>query len=350
MMLTFVCQHHLSYYAHTNLTKYRRYHMCTAVTYNTNNFYFGRNLDIERDYGEIVVITPRQYPFLFRSGVNITDHYAMIGMAVVAEEYPLYFDATNEKGLSMAGLNFPGNAKYYPIAEGRDNVSPFELIPWVLCQCEDTRQALKLLNNINIWHEPFSEAFPLSPLHWILADACDSYTLEATQKGFQIYDNPVGILTNNPCFEFHMQNLSNYMNLTAKMPENRFSDKIELLPYSFGMGAMGLPGDPSSASRFIRAAFTKLNAVPSNSEEGNVSQFFHMLGSVVQQKGVTILNNGEHEYTKYSSCCNADKGIYYYTTYENRRICAVDMRKEQLDSRALIRYPLQQKQDVLFIN
>ena len=88
--------------------------MCTAAVYQTKDHYFGRNLDLEYSYQESITIAPRNYPFSFRKLPEMKTHYAIIGMAYVLEGYPLYYDATNEKGLSMAGLNFPGSAAYSP--------------------------------------------------------------------------------------------------------------------------------------------------------------------------------------------------------------------------------------------
>lgn len=323
--------------------------MCTAITYKSGDFYFGRNLDLDRSYGEGVTVTPRNYPFQFRNGTILERHYAMIGMATLSGGYPLYFEATNEKGLSIAGLNFPGNAAYYPFAEGKENIAPFELIPFLLGQCATVEEALDRIEGMNLWNTPFSADYPLSPLHWILADRERAVTIEAMAGGMKVHENPVGVLTNNPPFDFHMLNLANYMNLTAQPPVNRFGD-VELKPYCLGMGAIGLPGDPSSASRFVRAAFTKLNSVSGLEEAESVGQFFHILGSVAQQKGVSRLGNGECEYTLYSCCCNADRGVYYYTTYGNSRISAVDMRREDLEGSAVVSYPLETWQQIHFQN
>lgn len=324
--------------------------MCTAATYHCNDFYFGRNLDLERSYNEMVVITPRNYPFIFRNGVELKNHYAIIGMAAVVDNYPLYFDATNEKGLSIAGLNFPGNAIYNEKDEKLENIAPFELIPWLLSQCETTAQAKKLLDKLNIWDESFSQALPHSPLHWMLADETECITIESTAEGLFIYNNPVGILTNNPRFDYHLQNLSNYLNITSDYPRNRFSHSYPMIPYSLGMGALGLPGDPSSASRFVKATFTKLNSAFTKSDEETVSQFFHILSSVQQQRGITKLENGEYEYTMYTSCCNTRKCVYYYTTYYNSRINAICMHNVNLSSEALVLYPLCRNQDINWIN
>ena len=313
--------------------------MCTAATYKTKDHYFGRNLDYEYSYNETVTVTPRNYPFKFRRAGEMPSHYAMIGMAFVQNGYPLYYDATNEKGLSMAGLNFPGNADYKPEAPEKDNITPFEFIPWILGRCENVSEAREKLASLNLLNENFSEQLPLSPLHWMISDRDESIVVESVRDGLKIYDNPVGVMTNNPTFDYHLTNLSNYMSLSRSDPENRFSKDVELKTYSRGMGGLGLPGDLSSASRFVKAAFTRLNSLSGESESESVSQFFHILGSVAQQKGCCQVEHG-FEYTIYSSCCNTDKGIYYYTTYENSRISGVDMRREDLDGEKLISYPL----------
>ncbi len=310
--------------------------MCTAITYKN---YFGRNLDLEYHYHESVTITPRNYTWQFRYKTAPKKQYAMIGVATVVDDYPLYYDATNEAGLSMAGLNFPDNAVYQDIALRSDNICSFELIPWILCQCKTTDEASDLLSQISICNRPFNDQFPTSALHWIIADKERSITVEPMKDGLHIYENAVGVLTNNPPFPYHLQNLCNYLNLTADIPENRFSNQIILTPYSRGLGAMGLPGDLSSSSRFIRAAFVKLNSRSGESENSAVSQFFHILKSVEQQYGCVKVGN-EYEKTIYSSCCNIDKGIYYYTTYDNSAITGVDMHAENLDGKKPICYPL----------
>jgi choloylglycine hydrolase len=323
--------------------------MCTAISFLTKDHYFGRNLDLEHSYRETVTITPRGYTFSYRKAKAPERQFAMIGMATVTENYPLYYDATNEKGLSMAGLNFPGNAVYLEEMPQKLNLAPFELIPYVLSSCENLQEAKQLLQRINLVSEPFNKAFPLTPLHWLVSDKSGSLTVEPLMGGLHICENPVGVLTNNPPFDYQMHNLANYLNLTSREPENRLSDKITLKPYSRGMGAMGLPGDLSSPSRFVRAAFTKLNSRCKEDETSSVSQFFHILGTVTQQEGCVKVGDA-YEKTIYSSCCNTDKGIYYYTTYENRQITAVYLHNTPLNADRLFRYPLVSGQQIRIEN
>ena len=320
--------------------------MCTAITYKTKDHYFGRTLDLEYTYEEQVTVTPRNYVFPFRTKQAIPSHYAIIGMATVADNYPLYYEATNEYGLSMAGLNFPGNAYYFPVTEGKDNIAPFEFIPWILSQCKDLTEAGMLLEKINLCNINFSDKFPLSPLHWMIADKEGAITVEPMIDGLHIYENPVGVLTNNPTFDYHMTHLCDYRNVTARASENRFGN-ISLNAYSRGMGGIGLPGDLSSASRFVRAVFVKLNSVSGESESESISQFFHILGAVEQQRGCAQLPDGSYEITAYTSCMNTDKGIFYYTTYENRAISAVDMHQCDLEGCELSTYPLIKVQQVV---
>lgn len=314
--------------------------MCTAATYKTEDFYFGRTLDYEYSYSEEVTVTPRNFPLRFRHVGTMDQHFAIIGMAHVAEDYPLYFDGINEKGLAMAGLNFVGYADYKAPAEGKDNVASFEFIPWVLAQCASVSEAKALLDRINLTDTPFSQELPPSQLHWIIADHHEAITVECVKEGIRVYSNPAGVLTNNPPFDEQMFQLNNFMHLSPKTPDNHFSDKLPLHAYSRGMGAMGLPGDLSSQSRFVRAAFVKMNSVSGTSEMESVSQFFHILGSVAQPRGCCHVGEGQYEITIYTSCCNASKGIYYYTTYGNHQITGVNMHKEKLDDVFLVRYPL----------
>lgn len=322
--------------------------MCTAITFSGKDFYFGRTLDLDRTYGEEIVISPRNYPIPFLERPYLNHHYAIIGMAHVTKGYPLYYDAVNEAGLCMAGLNFPGFAQYGISLNNKDNVASFEFIPWVLGLCSSVMELREILPQLQLTGTSFSPELPASQLHWIIADQTECITVEVLKDGIRVYENPVGVLTNNPPFDEQMLQLHNYMHLSPDPPRNLFCPNIDLKPYSHGMGAIGLPGDLSSQSRFVRAAFTKLNSL--STEEGSVSHFFHILDSVIQTRGCCRLQNGSFEITQYASCCNASKGIYYYSTYGNRRISAVNMYQEDLEEKQLLRFPLVTGEDILYLN
>lgn len=324
--------------------------MCTAATYKTADFYFGRTLDYEFSYGDEVAVLPRNYALAFRHMGTLKAHYAIIGMAYVVGDYPLYYDGINEKGLGMAGLNFVGNAMYQEVGEGRENIAQFEFIPWILAQCASVEEAREKLDKMNLVGTQFGEQLPAAQLHWIIADEKECIVVECMVDGLHVYDNPVGVLTNNPPFPQQMFLLNQYMHLSPKQPVNTFCEQLPLEQYSRGMGALGLPGDLSSTSRFARVAFTRLHAMSGESEAESVSQFFHILGSVDQQRGCCEVADGKFEITLYTSCCNATKGIYYYTTYENHQITAVDMHRENLDGETLVHYPVVKGEHILWQN
>ncbi len=319
--------------------------MCTAISFLCGDHYFGRTLDQDRSFGEGVVVVPRKYALKYRKTESMNEHFAIIGMGIVQDEFPLLFEGTNEQGLSMAGLNFPGNAYYFEPDSEKVNVAPFELIPWILGQCNNVEEAQRLLQGINICDIAFSADMPLTPLHWMISDKNKSIVLETTAlEGLKIYTNPVGILTNNPPFPIQLFQLNQSMGVSAQKPVDRFAPGIALEEYSKGMGALGLPGDNSSISRFVRAAFVKMNSNCPKSEDGAVSQFFHILGSVTQQRGTVITEEGEPYLTQYSSCCNTDTGRYYFVTYENARICYVDLR-DYVGGERVIWFSLPKTQD-----
>lgn len=325
--------------------------MCTSFVLKTEKTYYGRNLDLEYAFGEQVVITPRNYVFRYRKQEARRAQFAMIGMANVTDNYPLYAEAVNEKGLYAANLNFPGNA-FYPKEEAadKDNITPFELIPWLLGSCESVAKARELCERLNLIGIPFSEKMPLAPLHWHIADREQSIVLEPMQDGLKIYDNPIGVLTNNPPFPFHLTNLRQYLNLTAKDPENRFGGETKLSPFGQGMGAFGLPGDYSPSSRFVKAAFLKENSNYKTDEPGSVTQVFHILDALAMVSGAVMTPEGKCDKTTYSCCLSADEGIYYYKTYENSRITAVRLAGADLDGGELSVFPLAAEQQIAYAN
>lgn len=325
--------------------------MCTSLTFQTSDFYFGRNLDLEYNFGEKIVITPRQYPFIFKFAGTLSEHYAIIGTAQITDGCPLYAEAVNEKGLCLAALNFPGNAVYAETPEsGKTNLAPFELFGFLLGTCATMKEAEEKLKAVCITHTAFKDGYPVAPLHWHIADKDQSLALECIKDGMHLYENPVGVLTNNPPFPFQLTNLQNYMHLTSNPPENRFAPALKLAPYGQGMGALGLPGDASPASRFVRAAFCKWNSELPSGEEASVTQFFHILDNVAMVAGSVRTPENKFDRTTYSSCINASRGIYYYKTYNNNQISAVSMHKTDLDGCAPVVFEQVNRQQICYQN
>ncbi len=325
--------------------------MCTSIAMKTNDFYFGRTMDLDYELNTSVVITPRNYPIAFRRSRVLRRHNAIIGMASVVDGYPLYAEAVNEKGLCMAALNFPDNAYYSPKEDPRKtNVSPFELIHWVLGQCDSLEETRRLLDSTHLVNIPFGSKVPLTPLHWHIADPTGSVTLENTDSGLNLYNNPVGVLTNNPAFQFQLTNLCQYMNLVSGYPKNCFSSLDGIAPFGQGLGSFGLPGDYSPSSRFVKASYLLLNSVCAPDDASSLSQFFHLLDSVSIVRGSVLSQDENCDATTYACCVNATRGVYYYKTYGNSQFTAVNLRHENLDTDLLRIFPLAVSQQIAWAN
>ena len=318
--------------------------MCTCINLKTKDQYFGRNLDLEYRFNEKVVITPRNYNIK-----NMDIKYAMIGMATVSDDYPLYAEAANEKGLAMAGLYSPNNAYYNEPMKNKINLAPYEFILYILGNFKSVKEVKQIINDINITNIKFNN-YPLADLYWMISDKEDCIAVEQVKEGLKVYNNKIGVLTNNPQFSYHLTNINNYINLSPKNRENTFSNKINLNNYSEGMGAIGLPGDCSSTSRFIRASFNKLNSVCNDDEESSVTQFFHILDSVSMVRGSVITENNNYDITTYSCCINTTKGIYYYKIYDNNQITTIKMNNVNMNDKKLSIYELIEKQQIKYIN
>jgi len=313
--------------------------MCTAISRTVGGHYFGRTLDLEYSYKEAVTFTPRRYPLSFHNGKTAAEHYAVLGIAAEEDRYPLYYDGCNERGLCMAALHFPDNARYLMPKPGTDNVASFEVIPWILGQCASVRQARDLLGRMNVTDTPFSDQLPPSPLHWILADSEQCVVLEPGESGLAVYDNPAGVLTNNPPFPFQLDRLRDYRTLSPDAVLASFQPGIPMHPYSRGMGGMGLPGDYSSASRFVRAAFVRTFAASGGESAEKIVQFFRMTGTVQIPRGVVRTEQGEEMYTRYTVCYTPE-GQCCCSTYENPEIRAVSFADFDRNSTALQTVPL----------
>ena len=308
--------------------------MCTAASFK--NIYFGRNLDYESSYGEEITIVPRHYRYNFKYLGYNDNHYAIIGVSHVDDNYPLFYDGMNECGLAMAGLNFVGNAYYNDYVESKDNVCQYEFISYILATCKNVLEVIDKLKNINICNTNYKN-YPNSSLHYLIRDKEQCIVVESMKNGLFIYDNKTGCLTNNPPFSYQLEALNKYCMLSNEEPANNFS--FENPFYSRGMGGIGLPGDLSSQSRFIRVAFTSYFSLSNDDEISNVNQFFHILESVYQQRGCCKVNDG-YEITIYTSCMNLQDGIYYYKTYDNTEINAVCLNNVDLSTCNLYLYEM----------
>ncbi len=321
--------------------------MCTCINFKTKDDYLARNMDLGYNFNEKVVITPRNYIFDLKNGSTFYTKYAIIGMATVVGNYPLYADACNEKGLAIVALNFPKTACFNSPSRDSLNLATYEIITYLLGVCKSIKEVRDIALNLNITNIPFDEKTSVADLHWMICDSNDCIVLEQTKDGLKVHDNDLGVLTNNPSFEYQYMNVNNYMNLTIKGATNRFSDNLNLKPYCIGMGAIGLPGDNSSESRFVKATFNKFNSFCDDDELSSITQIFHILDSVAVVKGTIEHDNSRDYKTTYSCCMNLIKGIYYYKTYNNNQISAI-MLKKHVDKKELVIYDLINTQHIRY--
>lgn len=325
--------------------------MCTALTLKTKDGYhlFGRNMDVEYSFNQSIYLIPRNFQYTnHATDEQNTTKYAILGMATIIDHHPCLADGFNEKGLACAGLNFPGFVHYEDhITPGKTNIPPYDLILWVLSNFETLDEVKAALTKVNIVKIPLGENVPIPTLHWIVTDNTgQSIVIESTADKFSVYDNTAGVLTNSPTFDWHLINLRQYMHLSTHQPKVESWGDLELTTLGQGQGAFSLPGDSSPISRFVRIAFFRAHSNVGEDEMSAVTEFFHLLSSVAMIKGSVTTNEGMDDLTLYTSCMCQEKGIYYYTTYNNQRINMIDLNKEDLDAAEIKMFEFKDKQDI----
>lgn len=309
--------------------------MCSGIRFSDNNghMYFGRNLDWSTGYGEKVVITPRNYKYNSAFLGELPMKSAVIGMAIIEENVPLYFDCANEAGLAIAGLNFPGYAEYEKTAvDGKTNVSAYEFPLWVAMNFSTVDEAEAALKNVAIVDKPINDKFPSSLLHWIIGDKDRSIIVEYTKDGMEIFHNDVDVLTNQPGYNWHHENLRNYLNLDSPEPAKVTWRDATFVPFGSGSLMRGIPGDYYSPSRFVRLAYLNTHYPVKDTEEENVSRLFHSLAGVSMIDGAAAMGDGNFEKTIYTGGFSSATNTYYYNTYDDPAIKKVSLNDNDLNS------------------
>jgi choloylglycine hydrolase len=310
--------------------------MCTAINDISSRHLFGRTLDLDRSYGQQIVISPRRLSLSFIHEGKNSDHYAVIGAAHLEDNYPLYFDAMNEKGLCAAALRFPELACYHKKSSEKHNVASFELIPWILFNFADAEEAKTALQSAIITSDGFSEALPPTPLHWIIGDGKRSFVIESCADRLNIYDDPFGVLTNAPDFPSQLQALGDQKS-------------------SADGNILHLPGDMSSPSRFIRAACALSLTETADGEGEAISRFFHIMGTVNQPLGFESarslgISSSAPMKTLYTSCMDSESLTYYFTTYSCRKIRGVRLKNAHLDMDSPTSFDMEREEWFHFLN
>ncbi|MDN3955563.1 choloylglycine hydrolase [Sporolactobacillus laevolacticus] len=329
--------------------------MCTSLTLETadGHHLFGRTMDFAIDLGQTVTIVPRNYSWRSAaSGDLIKTKYGIVGMASVDQDLVVYADGMNEAGLTCATLYLPGFADYSDHAtDGKEAVAPHDFVFWSLSRYGSIEEVKDALANVSLVEFPLAALQVTPPLHWILSDKTGkSIVVEPLDKGIKIYDNPVGVMTNSPDFPWHLTYLRQFIGLRPRQFESARWENLDLSAFSQGSGSVGLPGDFTPPSRFVRAAYWKNNITNIDTEQDGITGLFHILSTCDLPKGAVVTPEGLEDVTIYTSAMCAESGTFYYHGYDNRQITAVNLFREDLDAKTVKTYDFVRNQSIHFEN
>lgn len=289
--------------------------MCTSVRFTdkAGHLFWGRNFDWNTGYGEVPVVMPKGFVAKRHFGESTPAAHAAIGMATTYDGYPLFFNCGNDAGLAVGGLNFPGYAHFEPgPVEGKTNLAAYEIPAWVAANFATVDEAAAALADVAIIDAGIAPSLPVAMLHWHIADAKRSIVVEYQEDGMHVHDDPIDVLTNQPPFGWHMENLRNYLHCTDEWPGKVTWRDAELTPFGTGSGMRGIPGDTYSTSRFVRAAYVNAFYPQKETERDNVLRMIHTLNNVAFCEGSARMADGSSEITMFSDCFSANTGTYYY--------------------------------------
>ncbi|KLA25317.1 choloylglycine hydrolase family protein [Bacillus cereus] len=328
--------------------------MCTSLTLQTKNgqHLFARTMDFTLDLNQEVIVIPRHYQWNNITGEIINTKHATVGMGINHQGRIIMADGVNEAGMTCATLYFPGFATYsQSVGDNKTNLAPFDFVTWSLTQFNSVKELKESVDSLTFLDIPLPDLGLTPPLHWILADKWgDCIVLEPTNEGLKMYDNPLGVMTNSPEFNWHLQNLRQYIGLKSQPFAPTEWSNLSLSAFGQGSGSMGLPGDFTPPSRFVRAAYGKQNIQGIDSEEEGVTALFHILSNCEVPKGGVITEEGALDNTIYTSVMCMESGTYYYHTYDCRQIIAIHLFHENLDTDEIKAYPFQRKQKIFYEN
>lgn len=304
----------------------------------------GRTLEFGIKVDTSAVVIPRGYAFLSTTpngkGLEYTSKYGVVGS--IAFDNLAVMDGMNEKGLYVGTFYFPGFAEYAKITPENQSkaLSPIEFPNWIVTQFATVEEVKQALSNVFIaptvvkaWgNEP-------APFHYLVFDKSGKgLVIEPIGGKLVTYDNPLGTFTNSPTFDWHMTNLRNYINLrTNNVPPLKVANMV-LTPFGQGSGMVGLPGDFTPPSRFVRAAIFSYTAIPSDNAEKAVYQAFHILNQFDIPIGLAkdVTDGIVHtDYTIVTAVCDPQALMYYFRTYDDQAIRSVDIKKFDLNAKAV---------------
>lgn len=317
---------------------------CTGITIRPGDgsVIFARTMEFGTDLQSNVIIIPRGHSFEGtapgdKPGMRWKSEYGIVGTNAFDE--PLVADGLNEKGLHIGVFYFPGYAKYQDVKpEDADrSLAPWELSTYLLGTCSNVDEAVEAANNVLVGEVVMEKMGFVPPLHLIATDATGkSVVFEHVDGNLTTHSNQIGVMTNSPQFDWHLTNLSNYVNLTAQNSQgiDLAGKKIEALGQ--GSGMLGLPGDFTPPSRFVRAVAYSKSALPVETAKEGVLQAFHILNQFDIPKGAAMANEKGDEvadYTLWTSAADLTNLRHYFRTYENSQIRMVDLKQVDFDAK-----------------
>ena len=310
--------------------------MCTSLTYQTTtgDQFLARTMDFAFELGGRPVAVQRGHHFVsVTNSTGFDAPYSFVGTGRNLNGY-VFVDGVNEHGVSAAALYFAGQAHYADAAvDGMVNLAPPELIMWVLGNVKSVAELGDRLSELNITEAAAPLLNIVVPLHWIISDQSGTtYVLEQEDDGMHFIKNPVGVMTNTPDFNWHLKNLSNYVQLQpTPHPDRQYGD-LNVSAFGPGTGALGMPGDYTSVSRFVRTVFMRehTDAVATDAEA--INALSHMLNSVEIPKGVKIKADGSTDYTQYRAYMSMNEPAFYMQPYADQSITRVALTDDLMNA------------------
>ncbi len=336
---------------------------CTAIRIKTKDggAVYARTMEFPFDFGSEIIAIPRGYSFSGTlpdgsKGITWKAKYAVIGANVFKQNQIL--DGINEMGLAFGALYFNNYAHYQTITpqDKKRALAPWEFGTWILTTCATIDEVKRALTSIKIGATKTATAGIniaalgadyIPPLHYIVHDATGkSIVIEPINGTLQEYDNPLGALTNSPTFDWHLTNLNNYVNLTPTNVPPLSLGEFAIKPTGQGSGMLGLPGDFTPPSRFIRAAALSLSALPADTAQEGVSVAINIINNISIAKGMIrdIQKTGTtYEYTQWVIVSDLTNCRLYYRTYQNHCYHAVDLKTINFESNVIKKLAMEEK-------
>ncbi len=323
---------------------------CTGITLiaTDGTVVHARTLEFAIDIDSSVIMVPRGYARTGttpdgKPGLQWTAKYASVGTNGVGK--PVLFDGVNEKGLSSGLFYFPTSAGYMPYtaADAGRTLAPWELGSWLLENFASVDEVKANIGKIVVPAVVY-EGWGMAPeVHFIVQDASgQSIVIEYVGGKLHVHDDPLGVLTNSPTFDWHMTNLRNYVNFSmVNVPPVKVGS-VTLEPFGQGSGMLGLPGDFTPPSRFVRAVAFSQSVLPSQTGDDAILQAFHLLNQFDIPKGAArdhekdAHGNIQADYTLWTSASDLKAKRFYFRTYENSQIRMVDLMKMDLDAKDIV--------------